>query len=465
MLGKDRLIELLDGLIKDAKKSGAGQAEALYVGSHNAAARFANSAITQNIKESNRQIYFRVLLDKPPHQKFWCGGKKLGITSTNSLHREDLRQCLKKAIAIAKQAKPLKFFDSFPEPSKYPDLKTHFPETANLTVSDKIKMLADIFKKCKPLAPSPRSLIKAGGAFSTLETEIGIVNSNGIKAYQPFTSAHISLIASSPYSSGYASRFERNIKDIDMDKLISAAIGKTVAGKKPKKLKPGRYTVILEPAAVNEILEWLVYIGFGAEAFCDGTSFMSGNIGKKIVDRKLTIYDDGADLSGFPVPFDFEGVAKKRMDIIKNGMAQAVAFDTLSAKKCRKKTTGHALIPEDIEGPFPSNVFIKQGKHTIDEMVKKIDRGILVTRFHYVNGLLDTKTASMTGMTRDGTFYIEDGKIKYPVEDMRFTESILEAFSRIEAISNERQAFPAQCSDIGATIVPALLINGFNFSD
>lgn len=460
MLGKDRIIELLRSLTREARENGAGQAEALYVGSHNSATRFANSTIIQNIKESNRQICFRVLLDK-----------KLGIASTNSLHIEDLRRCLKKAIAIAKQTKPLKFFDSLPKPSKYPDFKTHFPETANFTISDKIKMLEYIFKKTNSALCIPKSAIKVGGAFSTLETEIGIVNSNGVMAYQPFTSAHINLITSSPNTSGFACQFERNIKNIDTDKLISTAIGKTVAGcrlqvagKKPKRLKPGKYTVILEPAAVNEILEWLVYIGFGAMPYIDGTSFMAGNLGKKIMDKNITIYDDGADLNGFPMPFDFEGASKRRLDIIKEGVAKNIAYDTLLAKKCRRKTTGHALIPEDIEGPFPSNIFIKKGGHTIDEMISMVERGILITRFHYVNGLLDTKTASMTGMTRDGTFYIEDGKIKYPVEDMRFTESILEAFSSIEAISKERQAFPVSWNNIGTSVVPALLTRDFNFS-
>lgn len=461
MLGKDRVVELLKNLTREARKNGAGQAEALYVGSHSSTTRFSNSIITQNVKESDRTVYFRVLLDK-----------RLGIASTNSLHIEDLRRCFKKAIAIAKQSKPLKFFDSLPKSSKYPEFKTHFSETANLAISDKIKVLDDIFKKIKSQTPSPKSQFKAGGALSTMETEIGIVNSNGVKAYQPYTSANINLITSAASASGFASQFKRNIKNVGTDKLLSTAIGKTVAGcrlqvggKKPKRLKPGKYTVLLEPPAVNEILEWLVYIGFGAEAFTDGISFMSENIGRKVMDKKLTIYDDGADLSGFPVPFDFEGVLKKRMDIIKNGVAKNVAYDTLLAKKCGKKTTGHALISGDIEGPFPTNVFIKEGDVTIEEMVARVERGILVTRLHYVNGLLDTKTASMTGMTRDGTFYIEDGKIKYPVKDMRFTESMLEAFSRVEAISSVRQAFPIPWSDVGASIVPALLISEFNFSD
>src|SRR3990170_1696086 len=423
MLGKDRVVELLKNLTREARKNGAGQAEALYAGNHGSVARFANSSVIQNVRESDRRIYFRVLLDK-----------RLGIASTNSLHTEDLRRCIKKATAIAKQSKPLFFFDSFP--------------------------LTSI------LSPKGRGRgegVKAGGAFSTVETEIGLVNTNGIEAYQAFTSANINLITSSPSMSGFASQFERNAGDIDADKLFSVAAKKAAMGGKKKGLKPGRYTVRLEPPAVAEILEWLIYIGFGAGEFIDGTSFMSGNMGKKIMDRKLTIYDDGADLCGFPVPFDFEGMEKKRLYIIKSGVAKGIAYDTLLAKKIRKKTTGHALIPEDIEGPFPTNVFIKEGDNAINDMVSTVERGILVTRFHYVNGLLDTKTASMTGMTRDGTFYIEGGEIKYPVDDMRFTDSMLEAFSKVRAISRERQAFPTPWSDVGASIVPALLIEEFNF--
>ena len=447
MLGKDRVVELLKNLTREARKNGAGQAEVLYTGNHGAVTRFANSSVIQNVRESDRRIYFRVLLDK-----------RLGIASTNSLHMEDLKRCIKKAVAIAKQARPLKFFDSLPGPSQYAEVATHYPETANLTAAYKIKMLMDIFKRAY------REGLDAGGAFTTMETEIGIVNSNGAKAYQPFTSANINLIISSPSMSGFASQFERNAGDIDADKLFSVAAKKAAMGGKKKRLKPGRYTVLLEPPAVAEILEWLIYIGFGASEFVDGTSFMAGNMGKKIMDRKLTIYDDGADLCGFPVPFDFEGVEKKRLYIIKSGVAKGIAYDTLLAKKWRRKTTGHALIPEDIEGPFPTNVFIKEGDNAIDDMVSTVERGILVTRFHYVNGLLDTKTASMTGMTRDGTFYIEGGEIKYPVDDMRFTDSMLEAFSRVRAISRERQAFPTPWSDVGASVVPALLIEEFNFS-
>src|SRR3989338_5845250 len=334
MFGKDRIIELLRNLTREARKNGAGQAEALYAGNHGSVARFANSSVIQNVRESDRRIYFRVLLDK-----------RLGIASTNSLHIEDLKRCIKKAVTIAKQARPLKFFDSLPELSQYPEITTHYAETANLTAEDKIKIVADILKKTKSGLRTPKSKLKAGGAFTTVETEIGVINTNGIEAYQPFTSANINIITSSPSMSGFASQFERNAGDIDADKLFSVAAKKAAMGGKKKGLRPGRYTVLLEPPAVAEILEWLIYICFGAGEFIDGTSFMSGNMGKKIMDRKLTIYDDGADLCGFPVPFDFEGMEKKRLYIIKSGVAKGIAYDTLLAKKIRKKTTGHALIP------------------------------------------------------------------------------------------------------------------------
>lgn len=454
MLGRDRIIELLHNLTSGSLTNDTDQIEALYIGSHISTTRFADSTIIQNVNEANRIIYFRVLLDK-----------RLGIASTNSLHAENLKRCIKKAVAVARQEKPLKFFDSLPQPSNYPNFKTHFSETAEMTIFDKIKILEGVFKKIR------KEKLAAGGAFCQLEVETGVVNSNGVKAYQPFTSVNMNLIASSHSSSGFSSQFERNIKNMDIDKLISTATRKTVtnyklqdSSKKLKKLKPGRYTVLLEPAAVAEILEWLIYIGFGTETFIDNTSFMSGNIGKRIMGKNMTIYDDGADPHGFIVPFDFEGVKKKRLDIIENGIARNIAYDTLFAKRSKIRSTGHARIPDDIDGPFPTNVFIKEGGHTIDEMVSMIEKGLIITRFHYVNGLLDTRSASMTGMTRDGTFYVEDGRIKYPVLDMRFTERILEAFSRIEAISYERQAFPTSWSNIGASVVPALLIRDFNFT-
>jgi len=444
MLGRDRVIELIKRLVKESE---AHQTEVVYVGIHKDSTRFANSAILQNMKESNRRVYIRTILNK-----------RVGVSSTNSLHMEDLRRSLKRSLELAQHQPPLPFFKSLPEGSHYQKVITYYPETTGFSAEDKAKGLKEVFKRARG------KKITIGGNFSTDECEVGIVNSLGVKAYQPFTSACISLIASTPTGSGYSTQFVRDIRKIDLEALGNRAMERSLMGKRPRELKPGMYTVLLEPPAVNGLLEWLIFIGLGAQAYQDGTSFITRRIGKRVTGGRITIYDDGLDPEGLLTPFDFEGTAKKRLTLIDKGVARGIAYDTLMAQKEGKATTGHALLPDDLEGPFPTNVFIKEGKTPFHRMLGSIERGILVTRFHYVNGLLDPSTASMTGMTRDGTFYVEDGRIRYPVRDVRFTESILSAFSRVEAVSRERQAFPNPWSDIGANVVPAILIKDFNLS-
>lgn len=443
MLGRDRVIELIKRLVKESE---AYQTEGVYLGIHKDSTRFANSTILQNMKESNRRVYIRAVFNK-----------RIGVSSTNSLHMEDLRMSLKRSLELAQHQPPLPFFKSLPEGSPYPEVVTYYPETAKFSAEDKAKGLKGVFRRARG------NDLTIGGNFSTDECEVGIVNSLGVEAYQIFTSAYISLIVSTPTSSGYSAQFVREIGKIDLEALTSKAMEKALMGKRPRELRPGVYTVLLESPAVNELLEWLIFIGHGAQAYQDGTSFLSGRIGKRVTGRRITIYDDGLDPEGLLTPFDFEGTAKKRLTLIENGVGRGVAYDTLMAQKEDKATTGHALLPDDLEGPFPTNVFIKEGRTPFHRMIGSMERGILVTRFHYVNGLLDPSTASMTGMTRDGTFYVEDGRIRYPVRDVRFTESILSAFSRVEAVSRERQVFPNPWSDIGANVVPALLIRDFNF--
>jgi PmbA protein len=142
---------------------------------------------------------------------------------------------------------------------------------------------------------------------------------------------------------------------------------------------------------------------------------------------------------GLAFPFDFEGVPKQKVMLIERGVAKGVVYDSISAYKEGKKSTGHALTPDNTEGTFALNLFIKGGDSSVDKMIESVKKGILVTRFHYINGLLDTTNALLTGMTRDGTFWVEDGKIKHGIKNLRFTESMLKAFSNIQKISQERK--------------------------
>jgi predicted Zn-dependent protease len=185
------------------------------------------------------------------------------------------------------------------------------------------------------------------------------------------------------------------------------------------------------------------------------------------LDAKVTVYDDGLDSEGLQVPFDFEGVPKEKVTFLEEGVVKEVTYDSFTAGREGKHSTGHGHIAPNTEGPIPINLFMKGGTSSTEEMIRTVRKGIYVTRFHYTN-VVEPMKAVITGMTRDGTFLIEDGEITRPIKNLRFTESILKALSRVNAISRDRRL----CSEgtvysrrfITGTVAPAIQVDGFNFS-
>jgi predicted Zn-dependent protease len=186
---------------------------------------------------------------------------------------------------------------------------------------------------------------------------------------------------------------------------------------------------------------------------------MIGKIGQQIVDPRISIWDDGLDPTGIPQPFDFEGVPKQRVEFITNGVATGVVYDSYSAGKEGKQSTGHALPAPNTFGPFPLNAFFAPGDATVEGMIKSTKRGLYITRFHYTRPVEPTKVV-ITGMTRDGTFLIENGEIAYPVKNLRFTQSYLEALNGVEAIGVK----PKLLEGFGTESVPALKLSAFTFT-
>lgn len=307
---------------------------------------------------------------------------------------------------------------------------------------------------------------KASGAFSNGTVELAVVNSLGVEAYQRFSDLFFHLIVENGANSGYAGFVSRNFDSFDTSPLAKEAIKKASSGE-PIQIEPGEYEVILEPYAVSELLSFLGYLGFHALAVEEGRSFFCNALGKKMVDEKITIYDDGLDPEGLQVPYDFEGVPKQKVTFFEEGVAKEVTYDSFTAGREGKGSTGHGLIAPNTAGPIPINLFMKGGNSSLDEMVRSIRKGIYVTRFHYTN-VVEPMKAVITGMTRDGTFLIEEGEIKRPIKNLRFTESILRALSRVSAISKKRKV----CSEgtvysrrfVTGTVAPAIQVDGFNFS-
>ncbi|MGD0915326.1 MAG: TldD/PmbA family protein [Thermodesulfobacteriota bacterium] len=446
MIGKEGCLRLLRHVVQD---SSADQTEALLLTEDSSLTRFANSAIHQHVAERNQTLVLRVIL-----------GKRIAVITTNILNQSSVQDSLKKAMALATVQHPNEEFISLPEPRPIPEIETFSKDILRLTPNKKVKMVKEALTLVKEMG------FKASGAFSNGTVELAVVNSLGVEAYQRFSDLFFHLIVENGANSGYAGFVSRNFDSFDTSPLAKEAIKKASSGE-PIQIEPGEYEVILEPYAVSELLSFLGYLGFHALAVEEGRSFFCNALGKKMVDEKITIYDDGLDPEGLQVPYDFEGVPKQKVTFFEEGVAKEVTYDSFTAGREGKGSTGHGLIAPNTAGPIPINLFMKGGNSSLDEMVRSIRKGIYVTRFHYTN-VVEPMKAVITGMTRDGTFLIEEGEIKRPIKNLRFTESILRALSRVSAISKKRKV----CSEgtvysrrfVTGTVAPAIQVDGFNFS-
>jgi predicted Zn-dependent protease len=216
---------------------------------------------------------------------------------------------------------------------------------------------------------------------------------------------------------------------------------------------------------MGSLLEWINYIGFGSKSYLDKTSFLAGKIGRKITSPMISLYDDGLDPKSVAFPFDFEGVPKKKIPFIDKGVAKGVVYDRVTAYKGKAKSTGHALTPDSSsQGAIALNLVMKGGSARRDKMISKVKRGILVTRFHYINGFIDTPNAVLTGMTRDGTFLIENGEIVSGIKNLRFTDAMMRSFKSAVAISQETDLIESWWDAIGCIRAPAVHLGSFKFT-
>jgi predicted Zn-dependent protease len=446
MIKKESAFRVLKKLVQE---SPADQTEAILLTEDSSLTRFAGSAVHQHVAERNGTIVLRVAL-----------GKRIAVVTTNRFQPSSVKQSLAKAISLARVQQPNDEFVTLPGPGSIPKIETFSKNVSRLTPDQKVKMVQDLLRRVGEKG------CKASGAFSNGEVELAVVNSLGVEAYQEFSDLFLHLIVENEKSSSYASFVSRNPDQLDIHSLAQEAIRKISQGE-PIQVEPGEYEVILEPYAVNELLSFLGYLGFHALAVQEGRSFFSNRFGEKMVNEEVTIYDDGLDPEGLQVPFDFEGVPKKKVTFFERGVAKEVTYDSFTAGREGKNSTGHGLIAPNTSGPIPINLFMKGGGSSLEEMIRSVRRGIYVTRFHYTN-VVEPMKAVITGMTRDGTFLIEEGEMTRPVKNLRFTESILKALSRVSAISKERKI----CSEgtvysrrfVTGTVVPAIKIDGFNFS-
>jgi predicted Zn-dependent protease len=429
--------------VRLATAAGATEAEALVSADRAQLTRFANSEIHQNVAETNGGLNLRVAI-----------GKRVGVASSNRLDDEGLRRLAETATAIARNSAELDDWGGLPEPTPIRELPAGWSDaTASATPEQRAAGVRAV------IAAADDAGVRAFGSFSTSAEELAVANSHGIRAAQRRTSAQLLAVTmAGDGGSGYAEQASVDVTTIDAAAIGREAADKARATANPVAVDPGDWTVVLEEYAVVDLLSMLAYMGFSALAVQEERSFAEP--GKVIGSELVTIVDDATEPGALPMAFDYEGVAKQKVVLVERGVCRDVVYDAQTGARGGHPSTGHGLPAPNSYGPFPLNMVMSAGSTPRAELVGEMERGLLVTRFHYTNPV-HPKLAIVTGMTRDGTFLVEGGKIVGPVRNLRFTQSYLAALAGTVAVGSERRTVRG---DFGGVLVPAVRIDGWTFT-
>lgn len=439
MLSKVEAERILDQALAASK---AEQTEALILAHDVALTRFAQNMIHQNVSERDAILRLRAVVDS-----------RIGVASSNNLSAEGILALAEQAIAIARLQPPDPDFPGLPGPQRYPQVAGFHESTAACSPGRRALLAGGVCRRAAGMG------LQAAGALETGIYVVAVANSKGLFAYHTYTAAEFSTVVMSEDSSGYGFALSGNLDQLALEEASQRAIDKAVRSHKPRLLPPGSYMVVLEPDAMADILGSMGYTAFRATAVEDGSSFLRGRFGQQVLDSSVTIVDNGLNSAALPMPFDYEGVAKEPVQIIENGVAKAVVHDSYSAAKAGAHSTGHALPAPNPNGPFPNHLALAPGSTSLEELIAGIKEGLLVTRFHYTR-TVHPLSVTVTGMTRDGTFYIENGEVAYPVRNLRFTQSYVEALCQPVKISCEQRL----CGEYGPYLAPAISVPEFHFT-
>lgn len=423
--------------------SSADQTEVVALGMDSALTRFANSGIHQNVAERNVEVRVRAIV-----------GKRAGVATTNDLSESSLGNVVERAVGAARCQPEDPELPDLPAPLSVEPVQSFSPATADCSPEQRARMVRPV------CALAVEHGLNASGACATETSEVGIANSRGVRRYELRSRASLLTVILDDEGSGYAEQTARDVASIDAEALAREAIDKAVRSRGAERIEPGEYPVVLEEYAIGEMLVYLAYMGFGAQALQEGTSFLRGKLGQQIVDPRISVWDDGRDAAGLPAAFDFEGVPKRRVALIEQGAGAGVVYDTKTAARDSVTSTGHALPAPNTFGPFPSHLIMGAGTTPRADLARGIERGLWVTRFNYVN-VVKSDRAVLTGLTKDGTFLIEHGEVTRPVKNLRFTESALDAWSGLRALGVERKLMEGWG---GAVLTPAMALDRFRFT-
>jgi predicted Zn-dependent protease len=405
--------------------------------------RFANNTIHQNVAERGMSVSVRTVFD----------GRTARAT-TNKTDDDSLRRVVAASAALARSQPKNPDLLPMPGPQKYVKVERYFPATAGATPQDRAVAVARVTE----LAEQNRQT--AAGIFSTGASVTAMVNSKGLFASYRQSRAEFSVTVMEQDSSGWAKASAADGTQIDTEALAERASQKAAASRHPKEVEPGRWTVILEPAAVLDLVGFLFY-DFAGTAVRDQRSCFNNRMGKQVMGENVTIHDDVTHALQLGPAFDGEGLPRQKVLLVDRGVPRNLVYARSTAKKMKAKPTGHGLPLPTQDGEAPFNLVFAGGNAPLDIMIATTDRGVLLTRLWYIREV-DPYEKVLTGMTRDGSFLVENGKISSGIRNFRFNQNILEMLSNVGQMSPAARAAGEESFDM---VVPAMKVRDFHFTE
>ncbi len=439
MLDRDRSYDIIEFVLKEAE---GHPTRVMITSQEEGLTRYANSEIHQNVAEDVTTVTITV-----------TGDKKRSRLSTTAYDEEGLREAVADAVENLNYIPP---GEDQPPPSTEPQelVADHYNEA--LAAGFEVEKRAQILKDCLDTLGEG---YQAYGKFSHKESRLSFGNSEGVRRFARNNEVDFSALVSAAGGTGYASTGSSRPDDLDVPGTFARAYEKAKMNQDREGVEPGRYTVILEPLAVGNILTFMSFVGFSARMVQNRASFLTGKMGEKVFDERITIVDDHMDENTVSLPFDFEGYPRQKVTLVDRGVVRGMVHDSASAQKDGVESTGHSVdMPQ--RGGIPLHLVMAGGEGDLEQMIAGTEEGLLITRFHYMN-VVNPREALMTGLTRDGVFRVAGGKIVGAVKNMRFTDSMLRALNHVAGITAERERTPFF---FGNYCVPAIKIEGFHFT-
>ena len=443
LLQESELKKRIDSVLRLGKRAGADETEVQIDETIDALSRFANNAIHQNVAEHGVTISIRTVVD----------GRTARVT-TNRFDEDSLRAAVESCLQLAHSQPKIPGLLSMPGKQRYRRVNRFTKETAATTPEDRARAI----RKSCDLAI--RNGQVAAGIFSTGQSQLALGNSRGLFAGYRQTQAEFSITMQDEPAASWAKANSGNVRDFDPQKLAARASEKARMAKDAQELAPGKYTVILEPAAVLDLVGFLFY-DFAATALADQRSCLTKRMGKQLFGKNISIADDVYHPQQLGAPFDGEGIPRQRVSLVENGVPRNLVYSRATAKKSGKKPTGHGFALPNEYGEAPMNLVFGGGDSSIEKMIASTDRGLLVTRVWYIREV-DPYEKVMTGMTRDGLYLVENGKVTSAVRNFRFNQSLIELLRNVEAMSPSSRGTAEEAFEM---VVPAMKVHNFHFTE